>query len=388
MVSLAAFVGTGCNDKNDGEGSEGDSDFLIQGTGKKGISKPDQNGNSNGSIETPGDENTTDQTTSPECATSGFKSIYDYASYPEPTKPEYPRAVDYVAIDGFPQPDVKFNLMQIEARQTGSATATEPGVYSLDGQDYSTCKVCPFIVQGCQATAENACPNPEKVYLADEGTIDISSISSVTGENFTAILSDVKFHEIDQETGRVKSGGDTWCLNSYSFDAMLINPVSLGKEVEDFKLQNCGSESLVASSKYVESDTNILWVMNVTGWCTACGTAISAVNAEISTLKTEKKTEVMYVLTDGLTQGKPADLAYCKEYATAHDIPLEKIFIDPKGVLFAHLNPYTDDTNSIALPWNGLIDTNSREYLWYQHGWKGMTTVKSAIEANSTEATP
>ena len=96
----------------------------------------------------------------------------------------------------------------------------KPGVYAFDGVNYVDCSLCFVIWYQCDEDY-----NCEKAFLADEGSVDITSMDGVSSV-FAATFNDVVLREvrIDPESyvSTPVSGGDTWCLDDYTIEALIL----------------------------------------------------------------------------------------------------------------------------------------------------------------------
>ena len=104
--------------------------------------------------------------------------------------------------------------------------ASTEGTYALTDDAYQDCDNCVLIYLQCDENLANC----EKTFLAQEGTLTITSPTSPTtlddasGEQFTGTLTDVVLYEVtidDQNNSTLVTDGETWCLDSYSFDATI-----------------------------------------------------------------------------------------------------------------------------------------------------------------------
>lgn len=95
-----------------------------------------------------------------------------------------------------------------------------PGSWSLDGANFQDCSLCLLIYAGCDDVACDA------VYFADEGEVDISSMSGI-GSIFEAELVNVVFREvlIDDQTWESTPvvGGDELCLDGLTINAQTVS---------------------------------------------------------------------------------------------------------------------------------------------------------------------
>ena len=92
----------------------------------------------------------------------------------------------------------------------------KPGSYSLDGNNYQDCALCALLIMECDN--EYRC---EKVFFADEGTLDVAAMTG-SGGLFKATLDRVVFREVTIDTTTYEStpvaGGDTWCLDGLELE--------------------------------------------------------------------------------------------------------------------------------------------------------------------------
>gem|GEM_PF-3488975 len=95
---------------------------------------------------------------------------------------------------------------------------TTPGSYVLTDENYETCSTCLLIDTDCTAT------ECQKTFLAVSGGVDLADLG-VVGDFFTGTLTDVKLVEVtidpDTYVSTPVPGGETWCLDSLSFDMLI-----------------------------------------------------------------------------------------------------------------------------------------------------------------------
>jgi hypothetical protein len=95
---------------------------------------------------------------------------------------------------------------------------TGPFVFTFAGENYKDCAVCGLIYTNCDA--DGAC---EKAFLVESGTLEITTNGGKTGQ-LTGALRDARFVEVtiaEDYTSTLVTGGETWCVDSYPFDAAL-----------------------------------------------------------------------------------------------------------------------------------------------------------------------
>lgn len=105
------------------------------------------------------------------------------------------------------------DYLTIEIYQSlGGPTST--GSYPIPDENYETTNLAVLVYYNC----DGGC---EKTFLANSGTIDISSIGT-SGGQFTGTLSDVELIEVTIDPTTYVStpvpAGEDWCISGYQFD--------------------------------------------------------------------------------------------------------------------------------------------------------------------------
>jgi len=292
--------------------------------------------------------------------------------------------------------------------------AIGPGTYSLDGSNYETCANCILIRTGC--TQANGCT---KTFYADEGDLVIAQWDH-QGGRFTGKLQGVKLREVTINSTTYHStpvvGGQTWCLDQFDFDAEVkALPVSdktqpecvaagtgtlLHDNVANLTLKNCLGEDVQLHAT-CGGDSDALWLIGTTGWCTACHEFLEAFRkkhvstGDLTRASIAQKTpglDMLIILAENNDGEEPTE-AFCKAYAedmqidprmivldwtrAEVDIPL----IDPQGysiqtqamgntwgVIDPYLQADTSGGVTTAYPWWGLLRATNMEYIWSDGG--------------------
>jgi len=318
------------------------------------------------------------------------------------------------------------DILQIEIYTGGQyeGAADGPGTYALDGSNYATCGNCVVIRTAC--TADGGC---DKRFYADEGDLVITQWDE-GGGRFTGTLQGVVLHEvtIDEETyeSTPVPGGETWTLDNFAFDAEVkALPVSdktqaecvaegtgnlLHDNVANLTLKNCLGEDVQLHAT-CGGESEALWLIGTTGWCTACHEFLEAFrlkhgNGELTRALVSQKTaglDMLIILAEN-NDGEEPTQAFCQAYAEDMKIDphmvvidwtrseVESPLIDPEGYsiptqalgnTWRVINPYlqADSQGSVttAYPWWALLKAPNMEYVWSDGG--AVITFDEALES-------
>lgn len=99
------------------------------------------------------------------------------------------------------------------------AGAPAVGQLAISDDNYSTCTNCVTLFRGC----DDALANCEKIFLAQAGTIELTSIGAA-GELFEGTLEGASFIEVTLDGESVSTpvvGGEAFCWDSFSFSATI-----------------------------------------------------------------------------------------------------------------------------------------------------------------------
>ena len=325
--------GTDTNPGNNGDTSGGDNGVPgNNGNNGDNGNGGNDNGNNGGTDTTPGgNDNNNDNSggtdTNPDlgdCSRVGFQALQEIA---ETDGTNY----SYRAAQG---PEALFDLLAVDSYGEWSGP-TAPGTYVLDGINYKDCGLCLRLSAGCNGE------NCDKMFYANEGAVEISSIGS-DGTPFVASMNGVVFKESTFEedfTSVEVPGGETWCLDGYSFNqefgaGVTTNdpgtgngdtgtttpgtgngdsnpdnggtpPPSAGSCVENgtgnnlnaqignFTLQNCAGEWINLHDDCGQKKA--VWLIQSTTWCPACPSTVVPA-AENDTAIPDLRTWVKMVL--------------------------------------------------------------------------------------------
>ncbi|MFH2009194.1 MAG: hypothetical protein ABI333_21575 [bacterium] len=163
------------------------------------------------------------------------------------------------------------DVIQIEIWSSYGGPTT-PGTYTLEGgadANYETCGLCPLMF------ANYTSSGPGKIFYADTGNVQITSIGSI-GSTFAATLHNVIFREvtINESTAHstVVPGGETWCLNGYSFSQVIQegSPCTqpgtcLGDTINDFSVTSCDTGQQVSLPSAAAGNA-ALWIVGSHEW--------------------------------------------------------------------------------------------------------------------------
>ena len=113
------------------------------------------------------------------------------------------------------------------------------------------------------------------------------------------------------------------------------------------------------------------WFVFTTEWCPGCSSWIpQVVGAEQQT--GERGLKVAYILGENRQYAKPT-LNQCKAYAMRYGVPEDSMFIDHDDTdsfrwTFAKLAPYVGAGGSFGLPFNAVINAETKEYVYADRG--------------------
>lgn len=249
-----------------------------------------------------------------------------------------------------------------------------PGSYDLAGANFEDCGLCLLALGGC--TGPQTCA---KSYFADEGVVHVSEWEE--GGSFAGTLEGVLLREVtidDSYHSTPVPGGETWCMDGYSFDVPWVKKVTmpecvtagsgtdLGDNIADFALTAADGTktSLHAHCGKVKA----LWIVAVAGWCTACESYLPNVMSAYKTYQ-GAGLELMVVLGED-QYGNPPTVTYAKSYANKYGIPHANMFIDSGPVyggwevLFTYVNAYIGSDGMLSLPWDAILRGANMEYVW------------------------
>ncbi len=227
LASLStAFVGAACNDKATGSGGEITvtdaksettvSDTTVAETTMSETTVAETTVSETTVAEITPSETTVSETTVTEttgettqtCDRQGFTAVAQDAV-------ELSGDIWYVAQTTLAAP---VDVLNIETYVSlGGATAS--GQYLLKDEDYADCGNCVIAYVGCDADLNNCA----KTFLAKGGTLDITTFGA-EGAHFAGPLSGITLVEVTLDGdyhATVVPGGETWCIDSFAFDAVV-----------------------------------------------------------------------------------------------------------------------------------------------------------------------
>ncbi len=302
------------------------------------------------------------------------------------------------------------DILQFEiypGEQFGGATSA--GTYDLTGTNYATCGNCVLVRTQCSQAS--GC---DKTFYADTGSLVISEWAE--GGKFSGRLDGVTLKEVTIDSNTFQStpvvGGQTWCLDGYTFDVdvaappevpMATEPAALerveagngdllGNNIANFSLPNCNGDMVALHDS--PATTKAMWLMGTAGWCTACEAFLQqfvadhggSLSREIITAQTPGLD--MYIILAENQQSALPTADYCTAYAEAKNIDPAMVLIDnnPAGSQIAltmapgfgldvngmattwtAMNPYLEvsgETVTTGFPWNALLRGSNMEYVW------------------------
>lgn len=302
--------------------------------------------------------------------------------------------------------DGKVDRVGVRLRHGGAFTGAQGnGIHDVGGSTFGACDNCLTLSTGCETDSEEC----ETVYFATEGSIEITNWDASRFE-FTVVDALLKEVNINNPVAVMPiEGGETYCLAGESLgvdtnaDLAPIVPESscveagtgpyLGHNVANFSLTNCLGETFSLHDRCGQS--NALWIMATTGWCTACSTILHVFASEIGGDINRQNISAAYPGLDMLVvlgenvEGVEPDEAFCLGYAESHDLDPTMLvmdfvvdgiridMIDPidethsfesLATTWLHINPYfTEEANGAVIssyPWNALLRGTNMEYYW------------------------
>lgn len=242
---------------------------------------------------------------------------------------------------------------------------TGPGVYEINDDDFANCDICLVMFENC-STSE--C---ERVYLAQEGTIDISQMDGASGP-FKATLNDVVLKEAvigSDFSTQIVNNGKQWCLDDHEFSSAEVTldipqpfcvpegtGTTLDKNIADFSLKNCNGQ-MVSLHSFCEK-TKAVWIIMVTGWCPYCA---DLVEVAVDVLDDVAPAVEVWVVLGEDDYGTAPDQTECTAYANKHNFPRNRTFYDTGwGVLASNITPQYMS----GVPYSMILDGDNMAYTW------------------------
>jgi hypothetical protein len=287
--------------------------------------------------------------------------------------------IQYSAEGGAPAGTERF-WVQIYSDFNGP---TQPGRYTVDNENFADCGLCLLVFTGCNG---QSC---EKTFYANNATVNITALDG-PGGRFAATVESAVFQEVEIEQDSFRSvpvpGGESWCIGDYDFDEAIeqgANPGPgpggdpqnpdvcnqpgvncVGDIVPDFELLNCESgemESIQAAS----AGERATWLILTAGWCPACAEWLG----QISMIAADPMTrgiKFVYVFGENTQRGEPT-VRQCQQYARRYG-GAANFYIDHDGensfaTTFQHMWPYVGPNGEFGLPWNGVLNAQTMEYV-------------------------
>lgn len=102
--------------------------------------------------------------------------------------------------------------------------ADEPHDFTFTAESLADCHTCVMLRSDCD---ESSCTNG-KAFLVQSGTLSVETIGAI-GTTLTGSLQSANFVEVTINPGDLETtpvpGGESWCLDSYSFTAPITGPL-------------------------------------------------------------------------------------------------------------------------------------------------------------------
>jgi len=291
-----------------------------------------------------------------------------------------------------------------------SGGAAGPGTYDL-AKPYDECDNCLIANLNCQDVF--TC---EKQFYADEGTLIIESWDDA--DRFTGRLEGVVMKEMYNAADGKRvplPGGETWCLDDWSFDKLLPGSdkvaampeaqetcvaegsgIYKGANVADFSLPNCYGDMVNLHSAGCGNGTKALRLFSTAGWCGACTVQMGVMVDEHGggmltreAIRTQTPGLDLFFILGENNSGKKPTLEYCLEYANSKNVDPAMVLVDfadsdaeipllsPDGQVkyvrtlattWSNINPHLVESPygsvSTYFPWEALLDARNMEYAW------------------------
>ena len=275
---------------------------------------------------------------------------------------------------------------------------TQPGRYTVDNENFADCGLCLLAFSGCDG---ESC---ERTFYADNATVNITAMDG-PGGRFAATVESAVFQEVEIEQDTFRSvpvaGGESWCIGDYDFDEAIEegadpgpgpNPGGdpqnpdvcnqpgvncVGDIVPDFRLLNCESgemESIQAASQ----GERATWLILTAGWCPACAQWLSQISM-IAADPMTRGVKFIYVFGENSQRGQPT-VRQCQQYARQYG-GAANFYIDHDGensfaTTFQNMWPYVGPNGEFGLPWNGVLNAQTMEYV---HGDNAGTDLQTEV---------
>jgi len=263
--------------------------------------------------------------------------------------------------DGFPYSGLLLVIRQYSTYKG----PTGPGTYQINDDDFANCDICLVMFENCTA---NEC---ERLYLAQEGTIEITQLDGADGP-FEATLDGVVLHEAiigSDFSTQIVSNGKNWCLDDHQFSSAEVTldvpkpycvPEGTGagmdKNIADFSLKNC-NDQMVSLHSFCEN-TKALWIIMVTGWCPYCADLVAVA---VDILEDHAPEVEIWVVLGEDNQGNSPSQAECTAYANNHNFPRNRVFYD---FGWATLTKFITPVYMSGVPYSMILDSDNMAYVW------------------------
>ncbi|NOZ00579.1 MAG: thioredoxin family protein [Deltaproteobacteria bacterium] len=243
---------------------------------------------------------------------------------------------------------------------------TGPGTYQITDDDFANCDICMLMFENC---TESKC---DRIYLAQEGTIDISKLDGANGP-FEATLHNVVMREAvigaEDFSTKIVDDGKNWCLDGKQMSSNEVNldvpepecvpegtGTTLDKNIEDFSLTNCNGQQ-VSLHDFCKK-TKAVWIIMVTGWCPYCA---ELVDQATQILKDYAPDVEIWVVLGEDVNGNTPDQQECVAYANKHNFPRNRTFYDAGWQeLIKHISP----VYMSGVPYSMILDGDNMAYTW------------------------
>ena len=258
------------------------------------------------------------------------------------------------------------SMLRFEVRQYSPFKGpTQPGTYAIEDKDYASCSLCATMYQDCDM---NGC---KKIYLATEGTVEISSLDGAS-HPLAATLKNVVFKEatIYQDwSTQWTPGGARWCMSDHALgkdNVQLTVPqpqcvaegtgTTFDTNIKDIQLTNCvgakfSLHSLCAKKKAI-------WLLLVTEWCPICAEEMP--QAQAIQEANPDKLQLMTIIGEDKDKGPPT-AETCMTIAKLHGLNPHYTFYDEEWkVTMDAVYPYGFQ----GIPYNIALDGDNMAYYW------------------------
>jgi hypothetical protein len=377
---------TGSSNNN---GSSGNTDTDNNGSGNNNNSDSDNSGSTGNTEPSTGGIDNTAGSCEPMAfafsEVSGFASAASQVTKTYATNVNADNTTDFVVVESYQG-----------APYNGPSA---PGIYELDGSNYSNCGLCVLVYKGCSESSNGL--QCQKYFYAEQGTVQINELGGA-GSTFDVELQNMELVEVTIDstfTSVPVPSGENWCVHGYNWTTVLddgdapagstggstdgstgdssggsTNPgtpgecsapengtgMAIGDQIGNFTLTNCNGDSVSLHDSCGSS--RITWLIGSATWCGYCPQQIA--EARQAQQQVGADNLAFYVVADDVTSQSG-----CFNYAQAEGV-------DPSQMLYATqssaaMNAVLNRIGGIGqgFPMNALMNGYTMELLFAGDGY-------------------